>query len=484
MFELAKLPDQSVHCIVTSPPYWGLRSYLPSGHEHKHLELGSEKVPDCLGWATSRECGECFVCHVRQWARELKRVLRDDGCFWLDLGDTYAGGGRGGNPPDSPHQKQQTNGGSSTIKGTTVRAAGISDGQPIGIPWRVALALQADGWILRSEIIWAKPSPMPESVNGWRWTRHRIRVAAQGAVMNHQRSRQGGNPAPPHPDNGIIREAARWRDCPGCPECSPNDGLVLRRGQWRPTRAHEQIFLFTKTNRYFCDRDAVAEDAIQAGRERNDQYGGQKFGECIRHSDGGQCKAGPASRNPRSVWSTMGLDEGDVDPELQALIWGFLLDREHAKAEAKGNPKSVWTLPPTPYPGHHFATFPKALPERCILASTSSKGVCPKCGAQWARVIETRPPEGSWHDHSNDAERGAGQKSRGGVALSGKTLGFRATCACDAGEPVAATVLDCFAGSGTTGEVAAKLGRKCILIELNPKYAALIRERCGLLLRA
>ncbi len=119
------LADQCCQMICTSPPYWGLRSY---GIGASQGELGGEAVHDCLGWAAGRGCGECYVCHLVAVGRELWRVLRNDGCLFLVLGDSYA--------------KKQLS----------------------GVPWRVALALQADGWILRSEIIWAKPNPMPESV--------------------------------------------------------------------------------------------------------------------------------------------------------------------------------------------------------------------------------------------------------------------------------------------------------------------------------
>jgi hypothetical protein len=114
---LALLPARSVHCVVTSPPYWGLRSYLADGHEHKGLEIGSEPSPDC-GTHGQAGCGGCFVCTMVAVFREVRRVLRDDGTLWLNLGDTYASGNCG------------------------------------GVPWRVALALQADGWVLRQDIIW------------------------------------------------------------------------------------------------------------------------------------------------------------------------------------------------------------------------------------------------------------------------------------------------------------------------------------------
>lgn len=212
---LRNLPARSVQCIVTSPPYWGLRSYLSDGHKDKHKELGSEDRPDCLGWARGENCAEacwetgCYICRMVLVCRELRRVLRDDGTLWLNYGDTYSAGktgrddndpvtranldqhGHGGGvklqatgnngiqrrlvrPQGSTSQRQ----GRSNIREQRGNAkAGLPSGNLVGVPWRVALALQADGWTLRQDIIWHKPAPMPECldpetqvfirVNGW-----------------------------------------------------------------------------------------------------------------------------------------------------------------------------------------------------------------------------------------------------------------------------------------------------------------------------
>lgn len=140
--KLKGLDAQSVQCVVTSPPYFGLRDYGIDG------QLGLESSP------------EEYTAKMVEVFREVKRVLRDDGTVWLNLGDTYSAGGRGHNTA-----KQKSN------KGTgigVVRNAwsvpGYGPKQLLGIPWRVAFALQSDGWILRSDIIWSKPNPMPESV--------------------------------------------------------------------------------------------------------------------------------------------------------------------------------------------------------------------------------------------------------------------------------------------------------------------------------
>jgi DNA modification methylase len=150
----------SVQCCVTSPPYWGLRSYLPDSDDMKPLELGGEPLHDCLAWARGEApCATCYVCHIRTVFAEVWRVLRDDGTCWLNLGDGYASGGRTEYDPD---QKLPQRGGPHRNASTAIGVLKPKD--IIGMPWRVALALQSDGWYLRADIIWHKTSPMPESV--------------------------------------------------------------------------------------------------------------------------------------------------------------------------------------------------------------------------------------------------------------------------------------------------------------------------------
>lgn len=183
--QLKTLPDASVQCCVTSPPYWGLRDYGVDG------QIGLESTPDA------------YVQKMVEVFREVKRVLRDDGTCWLNLGDSYSGSGKGcmgdGTPSDRGSAKQGTN------RGTAVGVfpeteSGLKPKDLVGIPWRVAFALQADGWYLRSDIIWHKPNPMPESVTD------------------------------------------------------------------RPTKSHEYIFLLTKSERYFYDHEAIQEAAAIGAR--------------------------------------------------------------------------------------------------------------------------------------------------------------------------------------------------------------------------
>lgn len=260
---LKKMPNQSVNCCVTSPPYFGLRDYGVDG------QIGLEQTP------------EEYVAKMVEVFREVRRVLRDDGTLWINIGDSWS-----------------------------------KNKQLMGLPWRLAFALQDDGWYLRQEIIWHKPNPMPESVKD------------------------------------------------------------------RCTKAHEQIFLLSKSPRYYFDSEAIKEDAVggQTGKAASFKREGSKREQTI----------------PGQAYGTHRPGREDV-----------------AYNGEKRNRRSVWSVATRPFRGAHFATFPPALIEPCILA----------------------------------------------------------------GCPVGGTVLDPFGGSGTTAGVAIVHGRDAALCELNPDYAALMPAR-------
>jgi len=363
--KLAELPDKSVHCIVTSPPYWGLRSYLHKDDPLKAFEIGCEKTP------------EEYVAKMVAVFREAKRVLRDDGVCFLNLGDSYAGSGVHAEHHANPGKSQSATRG--CLSGVPI-TPGLKPKDLCGIPWRVALALQADGWYLRSDIIWFKRNPMPESVTD------------------------------------------------------------------RPTKAHEYIFLLTKSQRYFYDAEAVKEESGE--------------------------QTGMAADFKRET-------KDHVIPKQSAKQ--HRVEREQTKNTGRRNLRSVWDITTKGYLGAHFATFPPELPERCIKAGTSEKGVCSKCGAGWVRVVEREkhPTRDMEQQREKAKERGVlGGKVQGpeGMIDITKTLGWSPACKCNT-DTIPATVLDCFGGSGTTGEVAERLGRNAILIELNPKYIPLIQKR-------
>src|SRR5215471_18677845 len=157
---LPTLAADSVQCVVTSPPFFGLRSYLAGEHPDKALEMGGEPTPDD------------YVHELVAVFRDVRRVLRPDGTAWVELGDSYAGAGdsnhvRPASSPDGPrvHRGAGPRDGLGAV-------AGYKPKDLLGMPWRVALALQADGWWLRSAVIWSKPNPMPESVGDRPTTAH------------------------------------------------------------------------------------------------------------------------------------------------------------------------------------------------------------------------------------------------------------------------------------------------------------------------
>ena len=297
-----------VQCCVTSPPYYGLRDY---GHPG---QIGLEKTP------------AEYVAALVEVFEGVRDLLADDGVLWLNLGDSYAGGG-GGNYSKS--EKQTSHGEHITNvrnKPDWLAGASLKPKDLIGIPWRVAFALQADGWYLRQDVIWHKPNPMPESVTD------------------------------------------------------------------RCTKAHEYLFLLTKSERYYWDAEAMKEDAV--GQNLHDLTG-------PGYAAPGQA---PNTGNRKALRT-------DIESRHRSQIKGG--QSLQAEPDGRRNRRSVWTVPTQPYSGAHFAVFPPALIEPCILAGS-------------------RPGD---------------------------------------------LVLDPFMGSGTTAQVAQALGRQWIGCELNPEYAPLQQAR-------
>ena len=344
-----------------------------------------------------------------------------------------------------------------------------------GIPWRVALALQADGWWLRSDIIWSKPNPMPESLNGWRWEQHRVKVKNSEHATKHDI--RGGHKkmledASVH--QGMSPEfLAEWLDCPGCPACEPNDGLVLRRGSWRPTKSHEYLFMLAKSDRYFADADAVREAHKEPWRST---------GKPDRKANTGQ---------GTSITTSAGRKKGGMND--------YISERGVNYNPAGRNRRSVWQIATAPYSGSHFATFPPALVEPCIKAATSEHGCCPNCGSGWARVVDRtsgrdiswRQSQGATDKHTGRIEQGLSSNksgfNKGDKALyydnapRNTTLGWRPTCDCGLDDTVPSLVLDPFCGSGTTLLVARELGRRGVGCDLSLPYLRdQARKRLGL----
>lgn len=429
------LRDETVQCVVTSPPYWGLRDY-GFGKD----ALGLEPTP------------ELYVQHVVEIFREIRRVLRPDGTVWLNMGDSFYQGGKGNSGELLPSDKQSSNAGSLSTR----RGDGLGPNRKklptnnlqlkaldrCDIPGDVARALRADGWYWRQTIIWEKANPMPESVNGWRWERHRMKTGRSTATQYKPAgwdSREQTHDALAGNYQDRQHEPT-WQGCPGCEKCTPNDGLVLRKGAWRPATAHEYIFLLTKSDTYYCDAEAVKEPSDPAN---------WRYGSGERKYESGNTGLSPRTglqpvqrllRNLRSVWRF---------PSQAMTAWacvhcGHVSDPRPPNKQCPQCGTLEWVS--------HFAAFPEELPERCIRAGTSEKGCCPKCGAPWARVLDGKEKMG-WS----------------------QTLGWRATCQCNASDPIPCLVLDPFAGTGTVGRVAERLNRRWVCLDL--KYHALSAKR-------
>lgn len=344
-----------VQCIVTSPPYWGLRDYGHAG------QFGLERT-----WVR-------HVARMRAVFRLARELLADDGVLWLNYGDSYAGAPGGYQGKNGQRASRTFTARISTVK----RGAGLKPKDLVGMPWRVAFALQQDGWYLRSDVIWHKPNPTPESVAD------------------------------------------------------------------RPTKAHEYVFLMSKSERYHYDLEAIAEPSspnshARAARGRSDHH---------KWADGGPGDQ-TIAKVPPSAGRLPGVNRKaqHSSGQMQKPVAGWAAGagdhsaKDHARARAglkdstkfgRGpgwrnkqnepfsaaivdavpvrNVRTVWTIPTEPFSGAHFATFPRDLVRRCILSGS-------------------RPGD---------------------------------------------TVFDPFMGSGTVAQVATELGRNFIGCELNPEYVAL-----------
>lgn len=418
---LRAMPAQSVHCVVTSPPYWGLRAYgtdpqvwggEPScSHEFDDLGIrhmggpqgagGDRAGRDVSGQNSARRiamgesCGRCgawrgelgseptpqmFVAHLVEVFAEVHRVLRDDGTCWINLGDSYSGSGKGGG---GSFQRDGMCHSAGTVKRTPLPPKNL-----IGIPWRVALAIQDWGWILRSDIIWHKPNPMPFSVTD------------------------------------------------------------------RPSTSHEYLFLMVKKPRYFYDHVAVREIAsaktLSVNTTPTKGAGVESAGEKLNRwmeANGGRYH--PETRNLRTVWKIASQPYREahyatfpprlVEPCIKAgtsergccphcgAPWRRLIQRQRVP-NRPGNNSKVYADPVgSPCERHNGTIVGNRDPQRHI-----------------TRIV---------------------------------TTGWQPTCKCPEHEPVPCVVLDPFGGSGATAVMAEHLERRWVLCELNAEYAAMADRR-------
>ncbi len=476
---LRDIPDDSVHCVVTSPPYWNLRDYGTDAqvwggdpaHEHVWEGAGQRRRSGGAGFNDGRdrsardeaaessrgaycECGawrgelgleptpDEFVDHLVLVFREVRRVLHPSGTVWMNLGDSFAGsfGAQGREKGDDPKKTGSEKwaraiaGGVKDRRGGTPRGGDVKPKDLVGIPWLAAFALRRDGWWLRSDIVWAKPNCMPEST----------------------------------------------RD--------------------RPTRNHEYLFLLTKSSSYFYDDDAIKEPFAESSVARY-ALAESRLAPAATLASFGADGFAAADDDLKASQGRVAKRDGVV-PQDALVVGGRKKTAEtpHAggrrQAPEPGEPgafgeggrkkRSVWWIPTQPFSEAHFATFPEALVEPCVLAGTSARGACANCAAPWRRVTEKTFEAQSGPSALRGAneqkpvnEDGAWEGTERG-STSSRTVGWEPTCQCESTHleaPQPCIVLDPFFGSGTTGLVARRLGRDWLGTELKEEYAAIARKR-------
>ena len=276
-------PSNYFHAIITSPPYLGLREYegeqVRTWRAGSYMPMTGADFIRADGWTGplgGEPSVELYVFHLMLVAREMRRVLRDDGVFWLVLGDSYNGsGGAGGDYLAGGLREGQP-----TYQGRNF--SNLKNGDLIGIPQRVWLALQADDWIMRNEVIWYKKVVYPESRKGWRWQSPPCAcVKAQREAMISQQMEEQGTPR--------HRTFSKPGDIPADPDCLVCQGTgyevaTKRRYQhsWRHTRSHESIIMLSKQMKYYANHLAVAEGCKRTNPRdvqtfRRDNYSGRHF---------------------------------------------------------------------------------------------------------------------------------------------------------------------------------------------------------------
>lgn len=502
---------------------------LARADEQRHASLEStpqqsaEQPPeDC------RHCANCGACLsvLRSSARDAQACVRNSAVRPGSVGCTHGSA----SPCGGPGQCSRCTAGYCSPLSPYVQPHCTSPYKPkdmIPTPWLLALALQADGWYLRSDIIWSKPSPMPESVTDRPTRAHeyvfllsksrqyffdanavREGIGETGVIqrpdLDNERALLGKNGRlhvapmeragvavfPAHFDGSDlafgVRLASAILDRPAHQE---QFGLTLFDTQVRQESPCNGSSPWTVSN------PIVRRATAQAARFADGDISAKDF---LREIDR-LCVALPDGDDLKELWAkarrpaappvvainsdsngAVAVDHSSQVGQLQ-LIHNQSIPVEDTTSLAGRNIRSVWEIATSPFPSAHFATYPVALVEPCIKAGASEKGCCPVCGAPIVRVVEKAV-------HTNGAGRGhiAGDAAPwkdgwGGVprgTLSVSTTGWRPSCAHpEASQPVPCTVLDPFGGAGTTALVADRLGRDCILIELSPTYAAMAQAR-------
>jgi DNA modification methylase len=467
------LEDKSIHTIITSPPYFGLRQY--NGLEPTVWPGGSycpgigqapvvipgptpEQMAACAhawgtpmpgstrggsgtpngrnnageGYARGEEkgatCARCdawkgvlgneptpamFTWHMVLVLRECYRVLRDDGTLFLNIGDSSSSGNRVGHGTVQSF-KQQTNRGMNGTNDPPRPTSEVPDGNLLGIPYQVVLAAQAEGWVWRETVTYQKLAPMPESISGWRHEYTRCRCLQPTRITaGQQKAPHAGHRE--HAHGGVTATPATTPD-PACVQCSGTGRLptrVLRRGSWRHTRSTEPIFMLVKQMGYWANGEEVKETAHARSRPPTSRnHAGTKSSITGTHANGGTLgwNRPDLGRNPRN-FSAHPPTPAD---HLAALVGWLQAEAPEVLAAydaAQGNPPDVVRPTPSPFSGAQFATFSGDLVRPFILASCPER-CCTQCGAGWAPFVEH-------HSHQAQASWSGSNRQNGCIAGGG-----------------------------------------------------------------
>lgn len=441
--------SNSVHCVTTSPPYKNLRVYhdqipqfWPAGVYSPMPGITAIEVPMWVGNLGNEPSTDLYVWHLVLIFKEVFRILRPDGVVWLNLGDSFMGSGGAGGDYDEGGIRA----GQPRFRGSRDdEEENLDDGDIIFVPHRVALALQADGWYVRNDTIWHKRSAMPNSPNGWRWERHKVKIHGRDweiyeRALSEEMQRTGGDRVLASANVRHLPEYDNWevwdrQDCPGCKRCESNEGMYLAKGRWRHTRAHEYVFQLTKGEKYWSDKYAVMTKLVRSTVERSN----------YEWVSGDSKSSGYEEQN--------GLNRAGKFPLPKS---------------GGANPRTVFAPHRANYSGKHYAVFPPDLISPFIQATCPPK-CCSVCGTGWSRVVD--------ESEINPQNRGAKAQETYGKPqpeimydVSFTTLGWKPSCAHAAENPIPGIVFDPFSGSGTTGLVARELQRRFIGLDVSYKY--------------
>ena len=535
-FEFARqLPDESVHCIVTSPPYWGHRDYdldptiwdesvdcehvwaespVPNTRNMRVRNDADPKRPYTQHNKASQKSGTCVKCgawlgclgqeptpemfirHMVQVCAEAWRVLRPDGTMFLNVGDTRVGSST----------KDQRGRSLSDPK-----SYGMKKKDLVGIPSDLAKALREFGWYWIEEIIWAKPNPVPEGTDKRPTKCHeyifQFNKSGKPLFWTHDSAVDGPvdlTDTDLHGSRVRPRADYRWWELDVNGEEIAGPFEVPPPGDWKEEKIpgtekkRWRRRNLWRSHPYFWDMDAVrvphkavslqrAEYILNAFGAHPEESRGRLLKGLSGGNPGKKVNLHPGGRHIHSVWEF---------PDLEAeQIWAFLATKLPPETweelfkewynDSLDHFGTVQWFTNSGVKGKHYASFPPALPEMCIKAGTSERGVCPSCGAPWCRVTKKDGPtskpmtEGEWEGEAD--EKGLNKESRTArvrIGLDRKskdeknpayyTLGWRPTCRCEAGKPVPAVVLDMF------GE---KMGRNYLYCDLNPKYVENVAKK-------